>query len=414
LLLEDTGESGWLKCIKELLVGGEAFPPGLFKRLKEMFWGKIYNVYGPTETTIWSTSRDLSQCSLEELNIGKPVANTTVYILDRWLKPVPIGATGELHIGGAGVSSGYLNNPELTIDKFLIVTNKLKIKEKSTPFSLSPIAYRPSSLYNTGDLARWLKDGNIEFLGRMDQQVKLRGFRIELQEIENRLLKHNEIKEAVVIDREKEDGDKYLCAYIVAGRKARGRHCRDKTPIYRVRDTLDTLTLRDYLAGVLPGYMIPSYFVNLDKIPLTPNGKIDRKALPDPGDTVGDGALYTAPGNNVEKQLVTIWSEVLAAESGKLGIDANFFQLGGHSLKATILVSKIHKKLAIKFPLGEVFNTPTIRGQALYIKKAAKDKYASLEALEKRAYYALSSAQKRLYFLQQLDPQSTAYNMPLV
>jgi acyl carrier protein len=170
--------------------------------------------------------------------------------------------------------------------------------------------------------------------------------------------------------------------------------------------------LKEFLAKDLPAYMIPSYFVRMEKMPLTPNGKIDRKALPAPLVTRGEGHGCTAPGDSIEKQLAELWSGVLGIEVNKLSIDANFFQLGGHSLKATILVSKIHKKVDVKLPLVEVFKTPTIRGQALYIKKAAKDKYASLEAVEKREYYELSSAQKRLYFLQQLDPQSTAYNMP--
>jgi fengycin family lipopeptide synthetase D len=213
-----------------------------------------------------------------------------------------------------------------------------------------------SYIYKTGDLARWLADGNIEFLGRIDHQVKVRGYRIELGEIENQLLKHDEIKEAIVIIKdgmeervEQEAGGegKYLCAYMVSEKK------------------LDISTLREELSLHLPDYMIPSYFMQIDKIPLTANGKIDKKVLPAP--EVKPGKDHTAPRNQLERQLVQLWSMVLGIEPGVIGIDSNFFQLGGHSLKASILMKKIHETFDVKISLAEIFKTPTIKGIASLI-----------------------------------------------
>ncbi|MFC2146275.1 condensation domain-containing protein, partial [Acidobacteriota bacterium] len=237
----------------------------------------------------------------------------------------------------------------------------------------------------------------IEFLGRIDQQLKIRGFRIEPGEIENRLLEHDNIKEAIVSANQQADGDKYLCAYIVS---------KPTAPKPEVN------TLRKFLALTLPDYMIPLYFILIDKIPKTPSGKVDRKKLPEPICPEVDG--YQAPRDKLQEKLVEIWSEVLAVEPGIIGIHHNFFEIGGHSLKATILISKIHKELNIKIPLVEVFKRQTIQALAEYIKQAEENKYAAIEPLEKKEYYALSSAQKRMYFLQQMDLGSTAYNMPLV
>jgi len=254
-----------------------------------------------------------------------------------------------------------------------------------------------SYFYRTGDLARWLPDGNIEFLGRIDHQLKIRGFRIEPGEIENRLSEHDAIHEAIVSSNQQPDGDQYLCAYIVP---------KPTAPKPEVN------ILRKFLAHKLPDYMIPLYFIFIDKIPLTPSGKKDRKKLPKPICTEVED--YQAPQNKLQEKLAAIWSEVLAVEPGIIGIHHNFFEIGGHSLKATILTSKIHKELSIKIPLAEVFKRQTIQALAEYIKQAEENKYAAIEALEKKEYYALSSAQKRMYFLQQVDLNSTAYNMPLV
>jgi thioesterase domain-containing protein/acyl carrier protein len=280
------------------------------------------------------------------LPIGEPLDNTKVYILDRCEKLVPVGVAGELCIGGDGVARGYLNNVELTADRF-----------KINPFSEGEL------FYQSGDLCRWLFNGNIEFLGRIDHQVKIRGYRIELGEIESQLLYHPEVQEAVVLARGNEEGEKYLCAYLIAGSREQGAGGGE---------------LREYLSRTLPDYMIPSYFVFLETLPLTPNGKLDRRALPAPA--LISGSEYVAPGDEIEKKLAVIWAEVLgsgrdASHATRIGIGDNFFDLGGHSLKATIMTAKIHKSFNVRIPLTEIFKTPTIRNLSEYIKKAQKEEF---------------------------------------
>ncbi|MCP4155951.1 MAG: AMP-binding protein, partial [bacterium] len=311
-----------------LLVGGEKFPPLLLETVRTLVKGKIYNMYGPTETTIWSTLKDLT--GDVPLNIGKPIANTQIYILDNWNNLQPIGIPGELTIAGQGLARGYLNNPQLTMEKFISVPPAVKI-------------------YKTGDLARWLTDGNIEFLGRVDHQVKIRGFRIELGEIECRLLNHNEIKEAVVVPREDKKGNIHLCAYFVTGKE------------------FTVTALRSYLAGGLPDYMLPSYFVPVEKIPLTPNGKVDRKGLPAPGTmSLNSDRAYSAPGNIIEKILAGIWQKVLGINT--ISINDNFFEIGGDSIKTIQIVSRM-KKMGYKLEMRDIFQNPQISGLAPLVKK---------------------------------------------
>ncbi|MCP5101763.1 MAG: non-ribosomal peptide synthetase, partial [bacterium] len=231
------------------------------------------------------------------------------------------------------------------------------------------------------------------FLGRIDHQVKIRGHRIELGEIESQLSTHPEVKEAVVLAREDEKEDRYLCAYIVP-------HSPHST------------NYREYLSQNLPDYMIPSYFVQIETIPLNPNGKLDRRALPEP--EISIDSTITAPANHIEEELAAIWSELLQIEKEKIGTDTGFFELGGHSLKATVLISRIHKALDVKIPLEEVFQRPTIKELAVFIKDAAVDRHVSIQVTGKEEYYVLSSAQKRLYILQQLNVNSTGYNMPYI
>jgi acyl carrier protein len=252
--------------------------------------------------------------------------------------------------------------------------------------------YISKKVYKTGDLARWLPDGNIQFLGRKDQQIKIRGFRVETGEIENRLLKHDEIKEAVVAAREDNRGDRFLCAYVVLNQE------------------IELPGIRESLALELPHYMIPAFFVPLNQLPLTSNGKIDRNALPEPN--IEAGVEYVEPQNQAQKRLQTIWQEALVLES--IGINDNFFDIGGHSLKAIQVINRIYREFNVKIPLAEMFRTPTIHGLSQYIEQAARDQFVSLEPAEKREYHALSSAQKRLYLQQQLELKSTAYNMPAV
>ena len=336
----------------------------------------LHNHYGPSEThVVTALTLDPKQELPEFPTIGKPIANTSIYILDKGNHLTPVGVPGELCVAGIQVGRGYLDRPELTAEKFLYRSYK------------SYMSY----IYQTGDLAKWTADGNIQFLGRIDHQVKIRGFRVEPGEIASRLLNHEHIREAVVTVKQN-DEEKYLCAYFVSEKE------------------LSVLTLREYLSGTLPDYMLPSYFVRVDAIPLKPNGKINISLLPEPGIKVGEN--YVAPRHVIEEKLAAIWSEILDIEKNVISIDANFFQLGGHSLKATISIAKIHKVMEVKLPLAQLFKTPTIRGLAEYIKKRAKDRYLSIQPCEKKEYYALSSAQKRLYILQQLEPESTGYNLP--
>ncbi|UCH93412.1 MAG: amino acid adenylation domain-containing protein, partial [Candidatus Aminicenantes bacterium] len=362
-----------------------------FDRLLSQRYGvRLVNLYGPTEAAV-----DVSFYNIHpgekhwKIPIGKPIHNTSLYVLHGDLNVQPVGVPGELYIGGVGLAVGYLNNPGLTAEKFIDAEQKIAFPNGH--LSRNP---KHSKLYKTGDRARWLPDGNIEFLGRLDHQVKIRGFRIELKEIENRLLRVKYIKEAVVIDRLDEMGQRYLCAYLVSGEK------------YKISE------LKSILTKDLPEYMIPSYFERLDKIPLTPNGKIDRKALPPP--QLKPGENHTAPRDQIEKKLVEIWAEVLNIDKEVISIDSNFFALGGHSLKATRLALKIHKEFSVRIPLVEIFKTPNIIGLAGFINRAAKDKYVSIKSTEKKEYYVLSSAQKRLYILHRIAPESTGYNMPKV
>ena len=301
---------------------------------KDFFNALIVNYttcMAPTEAAIdvtyWQCQPDNPyQC----VPIGRPIANTEMYILSPELEPVPIGVPGELHIGGAGLARGYLNRPELTEEKFI-----------PNPFSDESGA----RLYKTGDLARYLPDGNIEFLGRIDHQVKIRGFRIELGEIESVLLQYPDIHEAVVLAKETDSGDKYLAAYLVT-------HQKQELPLNE---------LRNFLKSSLPDYMIPAFFTVLDEFPLTPNGKIDRRALPEPT-TERSTALeeLVAPRSPAEERMTEIWSSLLPVKS--FGIHDNFFELGGHSLLTVQLIAEIEKLFQVKLPLWELFEKPTIAG----------------------------------------------------
>lgn len=326
LLLASEEAATILDNIRVVMVGGEAFPVELLNELKNIYEGRIYNMYGPTETTVWSTIRELTFA--DSINIGKPISNTTIRIINDHGNFQPAGIAGELCIGGHGLARGYWNNKKLTAERFI-----------TDPADANALVYR------TGDLARWLPDGNIEYLGRIDNQVKIRGFRIELGEIESRLIAHSQISEAVVIAKEK-DGDKYLVAYYVSA------------------EEMTINALRAHLAATLPAYMLPSYYVHLLQLPLTPNGKLNRKALPDPGFT---GQEYVAASNEIEEKLVQIWSEVLKMEPGVISVTSNFFELGGHSLKASVVVNKMNKHFGIEVPLQEMFNKQNIESLADYL-----------------------------------------------
>lgn len=378
--------------LKRVIAGGDVCPVSLAREWTQSPNCSFFNEYGPTESTVTSIEMQVSKVDDNQaaLSIGTPLNNTTVYILDRNMQPVPIGAEGQLYIGGVGVAYGYINRPELTAEKFV----------KNPHAHQSPL--NDHLIYHTGDRARRLKDGNIEFLGRDDNQVKIRGFRIEPGEIENRLLAHEAIKEAVVtaltqtvdLSGQEPHTDHYLCAYIVTQRE------------------VETSQLIAHLAMELPDYMIPAFFVTLREIPVTLTGKIDRNALPIP--EIKKGNSYIAPQDELQEELAEIWARLLQIDKGVIGIDSNFFELGGHSLNATMLIAKIHKTFDVNIPLSELFKNNTVRQLATYIKGVAKTLFQPITPAASKEFYPLSPAQNRLYILQQINPTDTTYNMPLV
>src|SRR5215213_1864805 len=370
------------KSLRKVFCGGEAVP----LKLQELFFARmnagLQNLYGPTETSIdassWCCERE---SQLDFVPIGHPLGNIQIYLLDSHLKPVPTYATGELFIGGVGLARGYQQRPELTAERFV-----------PHPFSTTPGA----RLYRTGDLARYLPDGTIQFLGRIDHQVKVRGFRIELGEIETALTQHRSVREVVVIAREDRPGDKNLVAYVVAS--------GDERPA--------PAELRDFLKQFLPEYMVPPDFVLLESMPLTPNGKLDREALPSPAFMYEQKKDFVAPRTAIEAQLAREWGELLNVE--RISIDENFFELGGHSLLATQLVSRLRESMQIELPLRSLFETPTIMSLAESIESRRGTTMQSPQSIQRALRVGdlpLSFAQQRLWFLHQLDPQNTAYNI---
>ncbi len=344
-------EAGWPGSHRlKILCGGEAFPRELANQLVERV-PALWNMYGPTETTIWSATYRV-EAGDDPVSIGGPIANTQIYLLDEHLSPVPIGVPGELYVGGDGLARGYFNRPSLTAERFI-----------PNPFSAKPGA----RLYNTGDLARYRLDGNIEFLGRIDHQVKVRGFRIELAEIEAVLGQHTAVQETVVLAREDVPGDKRLVAYIVPGQE----------PAPTVSE------LRRFLKGKLPDYMVPSTFMVLDALPLTPNGKVDRRALPAPEGVRPElEAAYVAPRSELERAITQVWQEVLQVE--KAGVHDNFFELGGHSL----LMAQIHGRLqeeifGQKLSMVEMFQYPTIHSLAKYLSQMQSEQPSSQPSYER-------------------------------
>jgi amino acid adenylation domain-containing protein len=367
-----------LRYLRYVIFGGEALKPIKLREWKKKYpHTRLINMLGITETTVHVTFKEISHGEIQSniSNIGSPLPPLTAYLFDASLKLVPIGVPGELCVGGTGVARGYLNKPGLTREKF-----------SENPFK------KGEKLYRSGDLARLSGDGEMEYLGRIDHQVKIRGYRIELAEIETRLLIHPDITDALVIIKEAQNKDKYLCAYIVSGRE------------------LTISEVREFLSKSLPDYMLPSYLVRLDCLPLTPSGKVDKKALPHP--EINIGKEYTAPGDRVEQKLVEIWSDVFGVKKNLISIDAGFFELGGHSLNAVMLMAGINKELGVKVPLAELFVSSTVRSMAEYIKHLTAEKVEAVEPAEMKEYYELSSSQKRLYVVQQMDLENTSYNVP--
>ncbi len=362
-----------LSGLRYVLFGGELSDNRAAIRLRAAYAPThLLHVYGPTETTTFATAYDipLTESEAEKLPIGRPMSNTQIYILDKQGQPVPQGAVGELYIGGDGVARGYLNQPDLTAERFL-----------TNPFSSVPEA----RMYKTGDLGRWLPDGNIECLGRNDFQVKIRGFRIELGEIESALTAHPQVKQAVVIDCE-HHGQKVLAAYLVA------------------EDAVSDEMLLAHLSDRLPDYMLPASFTFMETIPLTLNGKVDRRALPEP--VFGDRENYVAPRNTLETQLCAIWQDVLTLE--RVSIDDNFFRLGGNSLTAIKLIAAIRRTLSTDISLAQLFELKTIAGLATQMDTQIRTVIPPLV----QTRYPLSFAQERMLFIEQYEQGSDVYHIP--
>jgi len=336
-------EAGWEKLLPlKILCGGEALPKDLVGKLT-VRTSQLWNMYGPTETTIWSTIKLIE--SDENITIGKPIDNTQVYIVDENLNNLTDGSIGEIIIGGDGVAAGYLNRPELTAERFI-----------DNPFSGKP----GDKMYRTGDLGRYKQDGDIVCLGRMDHQVKVRGYRIELEEIEHALVKEDDIKQAVVIAREDTPGDPRLVGYVVL--EEEGSETDLKTKIHNWQQAL---------LAVLPEYMVPDDFVVMTSIPITPNGKIDRKALPKPDyNTIARLGEYVAPRTEIESQVAEIWQELMGLE--KISIYDNFFELGGRSLVAVQIMARIEKLTGKRLPLATLFEHSTIEKLSLMLNIDSK------------------------------------------
>ncbi len=378
-----------LPALETIISAGEACTKEIARR-----WAsgrRLLNAYGPTESTIGVTSYLVTEILDQGMTvpIGRPIHNVQLYILDRHMNPVPRGVKGELFIGGVGLARGYYGRPDLTAERFI-----------PNPFSATPGA----RLYRTGDLVRFLPDGNIEFLGRIDHQVKVRGFRIELGEIESAISQHPDIREVVVLARDKGQakGIKQLVAYIVSSKP----------------DAPTISELRDFLKDQLPEYMIPTAFVRLEKLPVLPNGKVDRKQLPDPEPSEAmTGQVYVAPRTPTEEILCSIWSQML--EVKRIGVYDNFFELGGHSLIATQLMSRIRDAFEVELPIRHLFEAPQIAPLAQAIDSARLSLHMGttngvpkIEPVSRDQYLPLSFAQQRLWFLEQLEAGTAAYNLP--
>ena len=373
-------------ALRAVMCGGEALTPDVVAEFGRRSDAKLYNVYGPTETIIDSACWLCDKTSADStVPIGRPIPNARIYILDAALRPVPIGVAGELYIGGVSLARGYLNLPVLTAEKFI-----------PDPFS----SKTGERLYRTGDLARYLPSGDIEYLGRGDYQVKIRGFRIELGEIEAALTQHPSVAQAIVTVHEGSHGEKRLVSYIVA----------------QPRCAPTVVELRNFLKAKLPEHMVPVVFIALDSFPLNSNGKVDRRALPSPGDERPElDNAFVGPRNPAEELLVDIWVQVLGVE--RVGIHDDFFDLGGHSLLATQVVSRIRETFQVEMPLRRLFETPTVAGLAESLELSGRDadtlQLSSIQPIPRDGELPLSFAQQRLWFIDQLDPGNSVYNFPV-
>ncbi|HYO55498.1 condensation domain-containing protein, partial [Archangium sp.] len=378
-------EPGLEACtsLERIICSGEALPANLAERCQERLGAELHNLYGPTEAAVdvtwWACRRGEHRSSIP---IGRPIDNTRIYLLSPQLHPVPEGVRGELYIAGEGLARGYLGRPELTAERFV-----------PDPFS----GEAGARMYRTGDVARYLEDGNIEYLGRLDFQVKIRGLRIELGEIEAALGQHPAVREVLVVAREDAPGGARLVAYVVA----------DKAGAPSVGE------LREFLKQTLPEHMVPAAFVVLDELPLTPNGKVDRRALPKPA--AQEEGVFVAPRGAIEEMVAGIWARLLGV--AKVGVHDNFFELGGHSLLVTQVISRVRETFKVELPIRSLFGAPTVAGLARSIESALTGEQGPrappLVPVSREGELPASFAQQRLCFLEQLQPGGYTYNVPM-
>jgi amino acid adenylation domain-containing protein len=370
---------GVLDTLRHAFVGGDAVAPDLLEEMRIAFpAAEIHVLYGPTEAAIICAAHRLGSEAAARQMVGRPLGNAALYVVDSGGGAAPVGVPGELCLGGASVTRDYLGRPGLTAERFV-----------PDPFATEPGA----RLYRTGDRVRWLADGSLEFLGRTDNQVKVRGFRIEPGEIEARLLEHAGVREAVVLVREDAPGEKRLVAY-VAGDETAGAD-----------------VLRAHLSERLPEYMVPAAYVRLETLPLTPNGKVDRKALPAPEGDAFPARVYEAPSGQAEEAVAAIWAELLGAE--RVGRRDHFFELGGHSLLAVRVISRVRQALGVEVSPRDVFERPVLADFARELETAAQSEAGAIVPVDRTAAIPLSFAQQRLWFLEQLGNLGSTYNIPM-
>lgn len=366
--------------IKRFIVGGENFPSALAKSIDDLFEGniKIYNEYGPTEVTVGCMIYTFNpKDSSSSVPVGVPISNTQIYLLDEFLKPVPKGVSGELYLSGDSLGLGYLNNETLTNNAFV-----------SNPF------IEGRKMYKTGDFAKRNNDGNLVYAGRKDEQVKINSFRIELGDIEAKVLQHENIIECIATVYEKND-DKHLAVY------------------YRSGNTVEPSEIKSFLSGRLPKYMIPAFFVRMETMPLTSNGKIDKKKLPDPMMNADESEVK--PETPTEEKLLEVWAEVLNADKDKISTTADFIDIGGHSIKIMHMLNKVFRAFNVKISIHTAFDYLTIKKLAAYIDTLKKDNvFVSIKQADHKEYYPLSSLQNRMYFLHEFNPDLLIYNLPKV
>ena len=378
LFLNNKDKMPALRNLEYITLAGEQLPLSIVKELDELYKIKVYNGYGPSETTVFST---LTKMDTKRVTIGKPLSNTQIYILDDNLKAVPVGVTGEIYISGDGVGRGYLNNKELTNKSFI-----------PNPFIVGTI------MYKTGDIGTYNSDGTITCLGRLDHQVKIRGLRIELGEIEEKIKSMDLVENCIVIKATDDDAHEYLCAYYTT----------------KEDSVITSTTIRDYLARYLPRYMVPTYFMKIDHLPYTPNGKIDRKRLPQP-QLQKKNKNISKPQNPIEERLVAILSNLLKQKQDQISTDDDFFDLGGDSLSAINLTVQIQSEWDCNIHISDIINHPKIKEIA---EKIAQNAYTEvvheeIPKVPEREYYDVSTAQKRMYYTAQIaGKNSIVYNIP--